>query len=67
MSADDDPLSKARRHVQEGRRIVWEQKGRIARIRAAGLDSADAEQTLRVLEANLKLFEEHLDYLERQL
>jgi hypothetical protein len=66
MSADGDPLSKAKRHVAEARRFISEQKGRIARLRAAGADTLDAEQTLRVLEANLRVFEEHRDWLERK-
>ena len=64
MSTDDDSLNKARRLVVEGRRIVWEQKGLIARLRAAGFDTLDAERTLRVLEKNLKVFEERRDSLE---
>ena len=46
----------------EGRRIVWQQKGLIARLRAAGFDTLDAERTLRVLEENLKIFQEHRDF-----
>jgi hypothetical protein len=64
MSTDNDPLNKARRLVVEGRRIVWEQKSLIARLRAAGFDTLDAERTPRVLEKNLKVFEEHRDSLE---
>jgi len=52
--------------VEEAQRIVWEQKGRIIRRRAAGLDSLDAERTLRVLEANLKVLQEHARWLERK-
>jgi hypothetical protein len=64
MSTDDDSLNKATRLVAEGRRIVWEQKGLISRLRAAGFDTLDAERTLRVLEENLKIFQEHRDSLE---
>jgi hypothetical protein len=64
MSTDDESLSKAKRHVAEGRRIVWEQRGLIARLRAADFDTLDAERTLRVLEENLKVFQEHRDLLE---
>ena len=64
MSAEDNPLNKARRLVDEGRRIVWRQKGLIARRRAAGLDVVEAEQILQLLEANLKTFEQHRDSLE---
>jgi hypothetical protein len=59
-------LGKARRHVEEGRRLVWQQKGRIARLRAAGLDTLDAERLLRILESNLNTFEEHSNFLERE-
>jgi hypothetical protein len=54
MAADDDHLNKARLYVEEAQRLVWEQKGRIARLRAAGFDTLSAEQILRLLEANLK-------------
>jgi hypothetical protein len=64
MSTDNDSLNKAKRLVVEGRRIVWQQKGLIARLRAAGFDTLDAERTLRVLEENLKIFQEHRDSLE---
>ena len=57
MFADDDHLSKARRHVEDGRRSVWELKGRIARLKAAGFDTLDAARTLRLLEANLRVFQ----------
>jgi hypothetical protein len=64
MSTDNDSLNKARRLVVEGRRIVWQQKGLIARLRAAGFDTLDGGRTLRVLEENLKIFQEHRDSLE---
>jgi hypothetical protein len=66
MPADDDHLAKAKRYVEEAQRIVWEQKGRIIRLRAAGLDSLDAERTLRLLEANLKILRGHARWLERK-
>jgi hypothetical protein len=66
MPADDDHLAKAKRYVEEAQRIVWEQKGRIIRLRAAGLDSLDAERTLRLLEANLKVLRGHARWLERK-
>jgi hypothetical protein len=65
MVADIDHLSKARCHVEEAQRIVWQQKGRIIRLRAAGLDTLDSERTLRLLEANLQTFQEHKRELER--
>ena len=62
--AGADRLSKARCHVEEAQRIVWEQKGRIIRLRAAGLDTRDAERTLRLFEANLQTFREYKHALE---
>ena len=62
--AGADRLSKARCHVDEAQRIVWGQKGRIIRLRAAGLDTGDAERTLRLFEANLQTFREYKHALE---
>ena len=64
MRAGFDDLTKATCHVEEARRIVWRQKGRIIRLRSAGVDTLDAETTLRLLEANLQTFEEHRRALE---
>jgi hypothetical protein len=66
MRAEVDDLTKANRHVDEARRIVWEQKGRITRLRTAGVDTVEAERTLRLLEANLLTFDEHKRALERE-
>ena len=61
----DQPIRRRQGALtDEGRRIVWEQKGLIARRRAAGLDVVEAEQILRLLEANLKTFEHHRNSLE---
>ena len=46
--------------------MVTEQKGRIARLKATGVDTALAELTLRALEANLKRFQNHADLPERK-
>ena len=51
MVADFGHLSKARCLAEEAQRIVWEQKGRIIRLRAAGRDTWGAERILRLLEA----------------
>ena len=59
MVADFGHLSKARCFAEEAQRIVWEQKGRIIRLRAAGRDTWDAERILRLLEANLQTFREY--------
>jgi hypothetical protein len=66
MHAEDDNLAKAVDRVEEARRIVWRQKGRIARLRSAGVDTADAERTLHVLEANLQTFQEYRAALKHE-
>jgi hypothetical protein len=57
--AELDDLTKATSHVDEARRIVLRQKGRIIRLRSAGVDTLDAETALRLLESNLQTFDEH--------
>ena len=64
MRAEFDDLTKATLRVEEARRIVWRQKGRIVRLRSAGVETLDAETTLRLLEANLQTFEDHRRALE---
>jgi hypothetical protein len=67
MAGDEnDDLRRAEEHVAEGRRIVQMQKGRIIRLRSAGVDTWDAERTLRTLELNLKRFEEQRDSIKRK-
>jgi hypothetical protein len=39
-------------------------RARIARLKAAGADTQDAERTLELLEANVRTFEDHLDKLK---
>jgi hypothetical protein len=51
--------------VEEAQRTVWEQKGRIIRLRAAGRDTWDAVRILQLLEANLQNLREHKHTLER--
>ena len=62
----DDLRRTIARHIEEARRMVTEQKGRIARLKATGVDIAFAELTLRALEANLKRFQNHADWSERK-
>jgi hypothetical protein len=50
--------------VEEARRMVWEQKGRIIRLREAGRDTWDAQRVLLLLEANLQKLREHKQKLE---
>ena len=66
MITHDDLRSTIARHIEEARRMVIEQKGRIARLKATGVDTALAELTLRALEANLKRFQNHSDWSERK-
>ena len=63
MDSEND-LRRAEELVAEGRRIVRQQKGLIVRLRAAGVDTWEAERTLRLFEANLRRFEEHRDILK---
>jgi hypothetical protein len=52
------------RLVEEAQRTVWEQKGRIVRLRAAGRETWDAQRILLLLETNLRNLEEHKQRLE---
>jgi hypothetical protein len=61
MVADVDHLGCL---VEEAQRIVWEQKGRIIRLRAAGLDTWDAQRIFQLLEANLQNLREYKHTLE---
>ena len=64
MVAHVDRLSRAKCLVEEAQRIVWEQKGRIIRLRAAGHDTWDAQRILQLLEANLQNLREYKHRLE---
>jgi hypothetical protein len=66
MPGDDHDLRRAEEHVAEARRIVHQQKGLIVRLKAAGINTSDAERILQVLQSNLKVFEEHRDALKKQ-
>ena len=60
---DEDALTFAIRHVALATRIVWQQRDRIERLKALGADATRAEETLRMFESNLKIFEDHRDFL----
>jgi hypothetical protein len=62
MGIEDD-LRRAEEHVAEARRMVHRQKGLIIRLRAAGVNTWDAQKILWLLESNLRRFEEHRDRL----
>ena len=59
MSFEDD-LRRVEEHVAEARRLVQQQKGLISRLRAAGVDTWDAQKILSLLESNLRRFEDLL-------
>jgi hypothetical protein len=63
MQMDESTLAIATRHVAEGERIVAIQKLMIERLKAAGVSSLDAEQTLQVFETTLDIFKSHRDDL----
>jgi hypothetical protein len=62
MAVDVDHLECL---VEEARRTVSEQKGRIIRLREAGRDTRDAQRVLLLLEANRQKLREHKHTLER--
>ena len=51
MTTNNDLLSAIIGRIEEARQMVTEQKDRIARLKATGVDTALAELTLRALEA----------------
>ncbi len=66
MPDDENNLRRTEEHVAEARRLVLQQKGLITRIGAAGIDTSNAERILKVLERNLKTFEEYREALKRR-
>jgi GTP cyclohydrolase II len=60
----EDDLRRAEELVAEGRRIVQQQKGRIIRLRAAGVDTWNAQRAFHLFEANLRRFEEYREILK---
>jgi hypothetical protein len=57
LERGETSLEMAVRHVAEARRIVAQQRERIARLKADGHSIVDHEKTLEVLEATLRIFE----------
>ncbi len=51
------------RNMSPKRRLVQRQKGLIIRLRAAGVNTWEAQRILWLLESNLRRFEEHRDRL----
>ena len=64
-ATDDDLLERERRRVEEAQQAITQQKGRVGvRFRDKRADTSLAEETLAVLEANLKRLQTHKDWLE---
>ena len=59
----EDDLRRIDEHIAEARRLVHRQKGLIIRLRAAGVNTWEAQRILWLLESNLRRFEEHRDRL----
>ena len=66
MSFEDD-LHRIDEHVAEARCLVQQQKGLITRLRAAGVDTWNAQEILSLLESNLRRFEEYRDRLRANI
>ena len=60
----EDDLHRIEEHVAEARRLVQRQKGLIIRLRAAGVNTWEAQRILWLLEANLPRFEEYRERLK---
>jgi hypothetical protein len=60
---DDNTILRAEHYVTKTHQIVASQRDRIERLRGAGCDTLDAEQTLRVFEKSLRAFEDYRDWL----
>jgi uncharacterized protein Smg (DUF494 family) len=60
---DDSIIPLAEQYVTQTHQIVASQRDRVERLRGAGYDTSDAEQTLRVFEKSLRTFEDYRDWL----
>ena len=65
MLEKESTLEQAVRHVAEAKRFVAEQRQRIEKLKASGISTLDAEQTLDVFTTTLKLLEDHEQYLRK--
>lgn len=63
MSAE---LEIVRAHVLRGRRLVREQRERIALLETKGKSTALSRDVLKNFEEALRIFEADLDYMERE-
>jgi hypothetical protein len=67
MAEKETRLEQAIRHVAETKRSITEQRQRIETLRASGISTLDAEQTLDVLYSTLRLLENHEKYVREHL
>ena len=65
MTEKESTLEQAVRQVAESKRFIAEQRQRIEKLRASGISTLDAEQTLDVLSSTLKLLENHERYVRQ--
>jgi hypothetical protein len=63
---DQTELEMARRRIAQGCRLVAEQREKVARLKARGADSYEAQKELDLFEDSLATFEEHLAALQSQ-
>ena len=61
----EDDLRRAEEHVAEARRLVHRQN-LIIRLRAAGSSTWDAQRILRLLESNLRRFEDNTETVSEE-
>ena len=59
MAEKTDSLIAAAQYVAEAKKILARQRLRVAKLKALGASTLDAEHTLEVYESTLKLLEEH--------
>jgi hypothetical protein len=65
MPNDNDQLILAQHRVTKALQLVADQKARIEYLRAAGANTMDAEQALRLFKRNLEICEQERDSLQR--
>ena len=62
----EDDLRRIDEHIAEARHLVHRQKGLVIRLRAAGVNTWEAQRILWLLDSNLKQLEEHRDRIRDQ-
>ncbi len=63
----EDDLRRIEGHIAEARGFVQRQKGLVIRVRAAGVNTFDAQSIRSLLESNLKRLEDHRDWLKNSV